>query len=349
MIPNLIPSTKHLLARKTSVVMLAAWLPLLALPGDAQQQRPNPEAYYRAPGSVLGKTVVLPIGTTFEGRIDSTIGSAHSRQGETFTISMSAPVLANGTDVLIPAGSQVLGEVVEAIPSGHVQHMKGYPKPIGKLRVQLTGLRTPDGVSYPMVASLAGENVQAGPHNLKPNSLIGPGIGYVGSSSSFDAVAPGMADRMRNQHGGPQVVTRQKLMSDPIYGMDRSMANTNQKQAIRSLVHQNRELVIHSGSPVTVKLESPFKIGIAPPPAAMDTMAPPVDSSMTGGHRFAPTGSGDTTMQESQPAAENPLPGILPDVPHSSTVPAPPPVQQQPPYQQPASPPQNSTGNSSSF
>ena len=340
--------SKYLLIRRAAITILAASISLIGSMSDAQQQRPNPEAYYRAPGTVLGKTVVLPIGTTFEGRIDSTIGSAHSRQGETFTISMTAPVLANGTDVLIPAGSQVLGEVVEAIPSGHVQHMKGYPKPIGKLRVQLTGLRTPDGVSYPMVASLAGENVQSGPHNQKPNSMLGPGIGYVGSPSSFDAVAPGLADRMRNQRGGPQAMTKQKLLSDPIYGVDRTSANSNQKQAIRSLVHQGRDLVIHTGSPVTIKLESAFKIGVAPPPAALDTMAPPVDSSMNGGHRFAPTGSGETMSQESQPAADNPLPGILPDVPHSSTAPMAPSSPQQMPDQQ-LPPPQNRSGNSSSF
>jgi len=34
-------------------------------------------------------------------------------------IGMATPVLINGSEVAIPAGSQIVGEVVEAIPAGH--------------------------------------------------------------------------------------------------------------------------------------------------------------------------------------------------------------------------------------
>ncbi len=68
-----------------------------------------------------GKTILLPIGTTLEGRMDSTISSGHSKEGDRFTIGMSTPVLANGSDVIIPAGSQIMGEVVEAIASGKIK------------------------------------------------------------------------------------------------------------------------------------------------------------------------------------------------------------------------------------
>ena len=42
----------------------------------------------RVPATVnpSGRTVVIPAGTTFEGRIESTIGSSVSKQGQSFTI-----------------------------------------------------------------------------------------------------------------------------------------------------------------------------------------------------------------------------------------------------------------------
>ncbi len=86
--------------------------PLMAQPGVSP--------YYKAPASYAGKTFVVPAGTTFEGRIQSTIGSSVSKQGTPFIITIPSPVLANGSDVLIPAGSEVLGEVVQAVPANAV-------------------------------------------------------------------------------------------------------------------------------------------------------------------------------------------------------------------------------------
>ncbi len=82
--------------------------------------QPGVSPYYRAETSYAGKTFVIPAGTTFEGRIETTISSTGSKQGTPFTISISSPLLSNGSDVLIPAGATVLGEVVQAIPANAV-------------------------------------------------------------------------------------------------------------------------------------------------------------------------------------------------------------------------------------
>ncbi len=326
-----------------TILSLAATLALIgSMPTASHAQG------FEGASSLHGKTVMMPRGTTFEGRMDLTIGSSKSRQGQPFTISMSAPVLANGTDVLIPAGSQIVGEVVEAIPASDVPHPKGM-KPSGKLRVQLTSLRTPDGITYPLVASLAADGyMQGGSGPITPNKNLGGGIGYVGTQAGFAAVAPGMDARARGGgSGGLKVMSKSEVMRDPIYGIDPQDQQQQQGAKIRSLIKKGRDIYIASGSPVSIKLDAPFKIGISQAAGAAAAMTPQVDFNQDGtfGRRFTkqapppqqPQG-GDATIAP----GENPLPGILPDVPHGQPVYSPPPQQAAPPMQPPAAAPPQS-------
>jgi len=151
---------------KTKPVLLSVLLlvsPLSIICPAFGQHTQSADSLYRGAQTMHGKTVIIPIGIDFEGRIDHTIGSAVSKQGEKFEVEVSSPVLANGTDVLIPAGSAVIGEVVECIPSARLPHTKGFPKPTGQLRVQLSGLRTPDGVTYPSQAAGGGARARSVP------------------------------------------------------------------------------------------------------------------------------------------------------------------------------------------
>jgi len=310
------------------VLAFTVWLsstPALA------QQRQQEDYYHGANASALsGKTVFLPAGTCFEGRLDTTIGSHVSHQGQTFLIAVSAPVLANGTEVIIPAGSQVMGEVVEAISSEHLPHKKGYVKPTGKLRVQLTGLRTPDGMTYPMVASLANEESIQG--NTKKRNNLGGGVGYVGSQASFDAVAPGMSNRNGNSGRGPQVVTKQDLQRDPLYGKDQQQDQNDRGGQIRSLMKKGHEICIFQGSPVTIKLDGPLKIGVSNAPGADSAYTAAREHAVhtnTGGRRFAPEGYSSeptTAPAPGVPAAapiqnNSPLPFLQPGYQAPSMVP----------------------------
>ena len=184
--------------------------------------QPGVSPYYKAPTSYSGKTIVVPAGTTFEGLIDRTIGSSLSKQGTSFTISVSSPLLANSSDVLIPAGAIIIGQVVQAIPAKDVPHAKK-EKPVGKLRVQITALKMPDGMTYPMVASLVGEEtVSRNPYmynqfTANNNPVRGSGIAYLGTPSGFETVAPGKA-RYNSRTGIQQVITKNEMMNDPIMG-----------------------------------------------------------------------------------------------------------------------------------
>lgn len=302
--------------RKLAAVLLSA-LPTLfsslgtSSPGTAAlaaRPQEDPERYYRAPNSLHGKTVLIPAGSHIEGRITSTISSARSKQGEHFTIEITSPVLANGTDVVIPVGSRIIGEVVEALPSGRQPRQKGMPKPNGKLRTQLSMLQTPDGVSRPLIATIAGEFITSGRGVDRPNDEINePNLGYAGSQSSFDAVHPTMGKK--NQHGkGPQVIDRRQYFKDPILG---SSTNKHQRgsQVIRSMVKKGREIYIFGGSPLTVRIDAPFKVSVAPSAGRMSidigSGAPSMDGEgdLKNFRRFQPV------AREDSPSEDRSMPG----------------------------------------
>jgi hypothetical protein len=287
---------------RRSRILLAACL-LLSASGTAFAQssappsRPNrsgdPNEFYRAPSTVQGKTILVPIGTTWEGRIDQTISSAHSHSGTAFNIVMSSPVLLNGTEVVVPAGSSILGEVVEAMPASHVPHPPYVDKRLvkGKLRISISGLRTPDGVTHPLVASVAGEVDKSGYNGDYIRSPLGTSVGYVGSSSSFEAVHPSRARTSRgdSQDRRPPVITKRDLLNDPILGAGED-GYRNDKLQIRSLVVNHRDYYIYEGSPITVRLQAPFKMSVAPPAIAplgnvqeIDDQLPPPTRASAGG------------------------------------------------------------------
>lgn len=306
---------KQTLYKSTALALTVAFV---ALPALAQRKN-NTETMYRPASTLHGKTAVIPAGFIFEGRIDETIGSSVSKPGERFEIELSSPVLANGTDVLIPSGSKVIGEIVEAIPSSSLPRQKGWPKPTGKLRVQISGLRTPDGINYPLVANLAGESQSMGGNRRmnatgRPTQNLGRGVAYVGTQAGFEAVAPGMAQRIRGTRSGaaPQLVKKQEMMRDAIYGIDDRDEDRSGRANIRSLVKRNYNLYIFAGSPLSIKTGAPFKIGIAPAPGSAqmieDDIITPESVEATGGRRFAKTrAAAQQQAQEIAPPEEKPL------------------------------------------
>ena len=233
--------------------------------------QPGVSPYYKGAESFAGKTFVVPAGTTFEGRIQSTIGSTVSKQGSPFTIIISSPILANSSDVLIPAGALITGEVVQAIPAKEVPHEKK-EKSVGKLRIQINTLKMPDGMSYPMIASLVGEDTIASNYfqaNNVVNPVRGSGVAYVSTPTGFQSVAPGKA-LYNPRTGQSQVMTKNNMLNDPIMGRERGM--NSDKTAMRSLVKKKRNLFIYSGSPLTIRLEAPLKLGAVSSAAEESTL-----------------------------------------------------------------------------
>jgi len=242
--------------------------------------------FYRAPSNFAGKTLVLPIGTCFEGRIQSTIGSSASRSGESFTIEVSAPLLANGSEVLIPSGSEVIGEVAEAISSGAQPHDKGTNRPLGILRVQLTTLKLPDGMTYPLVASFAPDGSARGRRGGGAMNARKSGVGYIGTQAGFDAVNPSLQPKStRNGRGRLEVLKRSEVLSDPVLG-DAGGSNNNSTGQVRALIRKGRDLMILRGSSITIKLDAPLKIafGASTAQTSMESPSPDEPTNHSGKH-----------------------------------------------------------------
>ena len=64
--------------------------------------------------------LTVPQGTVLRVRLDDTLSSNNSRGGDTFEATLADPV-AVGKKVVIPQGANVVGQVVDATPSGHLK------------------------------------------------------------------------------------------------------------------------------------------------------------------------------------------------------------------------------------
>ncbi len=111
-------------------------------------------------------SLVAPIGTRLQVRLDSGIDTKRSRAGDRFTAVLATPIVANGT-VLAPRGATVRGVVRTAAPSGR---FKGR----AVLQVALTSVEI-GGSPVPIVTDSI---VRAsGGHKKRNFSLIGGGAG----------------------------------------------------------------------------------------------------------------------------------------------------------------------------
>jgi hypothetical protein len=71
-----------------------------------------------ATSSIFGsKQVTLPPGTAITVRLSSAVGSKISASGDHFSAIVARPVEVDGK-VVLPAGAEALGKVVEAVPQG---------------------------------------------------------------------------------------------------------------------------------------------------------------------------------------------------------------------------------------
>ncbi|HXO19281.1 MAG TPA: hypothetical protein VOA87_05065, partial [Thermoanaerobaculia bacterium] len=102
-----------------------------------------------APEPPRPEPVTVPSGTTINVELTKTVSSNTSNVGDTFRARVSGDVVQNGV-VVIPAGSEVAGEVTSAVPA----------KKIGgraSLGVRFTDLILPTGETVPLQASLLRE------------------------------------------------------------------------------------------------------------------------------------------------------------------------------------------------
>jgi type IV secretory pathway VirB10-like protein len=117
-----------------------------AEPSPSFEPAPAPEPVREEPRTVA---VTVPAGTRLEVELTRTLASNTSSPGDAFRARVSEDVMQDGL-VAIPRGSEILGEVTEAVPL----------KKIGgqaRLALKLTDLVLPSGKTVPVEASFIQE------------------------------------------------------------------------------------------------------------------------------------------------------------------------------------------------
>lgn len=116
---------------------------------EMTEPEPEPEAELEEPRPEPATPATVEAGTTFAVEFLETLSSASSRPGETFRVRVTRDLRQDGR-VVIPAGSEVVGEVTEAVPLRKVGGR-------AKLAVRFTDLVLPTGTSVPIEASFVGQ------------------------------------------------------------------------------------------------------------------------------------------------------------------------------------------------
>ncbi len=185
-----------------------------------------------------GKVVVAPAGSRFDASLVTTLSSGINRVGDIVTASVSSPLVV-GSDVVIPAGSQVIGQVVNAIPAARFMAGAG-----GVLEIRFTSIQTPDGQRYPLSASVDTTQfklqAETGGSRLAKGvgkAAVGAGLGAA-LGTAIGAIAGGM----------------------PGKGAWSGAAIGGGVGALGALASKGKELVIQSGTQVPVLLDQSLQV-----------------------------------------------------------------------------------------
>lgn len=94
----------------------------------------------------------LPAGSLIDARLNQTIGTKSSREGDAVSATVVDPLIAQNGTTAIPAGAVLTGTVTGL-------HHASFPTDQGVIRVNFTTLRM-DGRDYPFAGSIASVNVE---------------------------------------------------------------------------------------------------------------------------------------------------------------------------------------------
>jgi len=160
----------------------------------------NPDGWRNQAGSYLAVSrrvsaapaqfpppLAIPEGSMLTVRVNQVLSSDDSRVGDTFSATLTQPVVVHGI-VVSQSGQTVLGRVVEAKKAGRVSG-------VSHLGIQLTGLTIADGQSVPLESQLL---VQKGPTSrsrdaaaIASSTALGAAIGAAADWGTGAAIGAG--------------------------------------------------------------------------------------------------------------------------------------------------------------
>lgn len=248
--------------------------------GQTQQygQYNNNTNYGQQP-PLQGYVVTAPPGTVVSATMSSPISSDFARVGDRFNATLGAPI-ASGGNVILPAGSQMEGQVVMVKPAGRAGKN-------GELEVRFTGATLPNGQRVPLSARIQTED---GTGIIKGGSTAG----RFGRAAVTTGVGAGLGAALGTAMGP---LSGGGVGRGAIYGTALGAG----MGALGSAVQKGKAAVIESGEPLNIVLDQPLTTS----PSAMG-------SNMGGGGYSQPNysqPSGDSSFQYyNNSAPQNPQP-----------------------------------------
>jgi len=170
-------------------------------------------------------------------RIDQTLSSDRSHEGDAFTATLVKPVVVDGV-VVAQAGQTLGGRVMEAVKAGRVEGNS-------RLGVELIDMSLVDGMQIPVRTSFV--------TRVGGNS-IGRDVGAIGTTTAIGAAAGAAAD------GG--------------YGAGIGAAAGAAVGIVGVLVTRGHATVIYPESVMTFRIEAPVQISTARSPQAFHYIQP---------------------------------------------------------------------------
>lgn len=144
-----------------AVILLWGFIALVGCGADSASQAASNKQSPNFWDKLMHKSqpLTVPEGTLLSVRLSDTLSSGSNRSGDGFEATLTSPVEVNNK-IAIPQGATLKGEVVEAIPSGHL-------KTPASLAVTLTGVEV-NGKTYDLTTSTVGRRAQSHKkHNAK--------------------------------------------------------------------------------------------------------------------------------------------------------------------------------------
>lgn len=115
-----------------------------------QQSQYSPQPNYQPQAPLQGYVVTAPAGTVVSATLSSPVSSEFARVGDHFTATLGSPVSA-GNSVILPAGSQMDGQVMMVKAAGHTGRN-------GELDIRFTAATLPNGQRVPLSARIQTED-----------------------------------------------------------------------------------------------------------------------------------------------------------------------------------------------
>ena len=172
----------------------------------------------------------LPVGTTFQAQLNQSLSTNGSHDGDTFTATVTQPVMAADGSTAVPAGSTITGHVTGV----HNAKIAGEQSVI---RLDFDNLNT-RGNSYPFNGSISNVNVQKESTGSNTSTTIKDAVTGAAAGAVLGTVLGGLE--------------LSKILTGGLLG---AAAGT-----VISLGTGGSESVIPSGSVVTIKATQPVQL-----------------------------------------------------------------------------------------